>query len=465
MKTAGCLLLGIDVGTTLTKAGVVDDAGRELCRAEGATPWRHTAAGTDLDADELLTIVVDVAGRALAKAPPGDVAGVGITSIAETVILLDARAEAIGHAPAWHDRRAREDWAAYRDALGDERIGAITGLATAQMPTLPMLRHRFLREPEARRAMHALSVAEWVAFRLGGEIAAEASLATRTGALDVARRAWWPEALSWAGARADLFPPVRAAGSALGRVPASLGLTRATGAVVTVGGHDHLCAAVGIGAVAAHQAVDSCGTAEGLLRAVPRDPSRPLGAGRALGIAIGCHALEGYDALLGGTALGLVFGPVLDFLGASSASGVTPFDDAALALAPEIPSRPAEEDDAQWAVAARAAGAAPVAIWHGTVARATARARALLSGLEALGGPIEEVRLIGGWASNPVLRRLKAECFPPLTIPAVAEAGIRGAALFAGMAYGRFASPADFPPVEVEPIAPEPLSESILPVN
>ena len=73
--------------------------------------------------------------------------------------------------------------------------------------------------------------------------------------------------------------------------------------------------------------------------------------------------------------------------------------------------------------------------------------------------------MIGGWASNPVLRRLKAECFPPLTIPAVAEAGIRGAALFAGMACGRFASPADFPPVEVEPIAPEPLSESILPVN
>ncbi len=463
MSAAGCLLLGIDVGTTLTKAGIVDDAGRELCRDAGATPWRHTPAGTELDADELLATVVEVAGRALAKAPPGDVAGVGITSVAETAILLDARNEAIGRAPAWHDRRALADFAAYKDALGDERIGAVTGLATAQIPTLPTLRHRFLHEPAARRAVHALSVAEWVAFRLGGEIAAEASLATRTGALDVARRCWWPDALSWAGARADLFPPVRAAGSALGRVPDSLGLARATGAVVTVGGHDHLCAAVGVGAVAAHQAVDSCGTAEALLRAVPRDPARPLGAGRGLGIATGCHALEGYDALLGGTALGLALAPVLDLLGATSSGGVTPFDAAAAALAAEIPPRPAEDDDAPWAAAARAAGAAPAVIWHGAVARATARARDLLSGLEALGGPVEEVRLIGGWSSNPVLRRLKAACFPPLTVPGVAEAGIRGAAMFAGMACGRFAAPADFPPVAVEPIAPVP--EHTVPVS
>ena len=70
------------------------------------------------------------------------------------------------------------------------------------------------RLPPARRA---LSVADWVVHSLGGEQVAEASLASRTGALSLAGRRWWAEGLEWAGVSPDLFPPVVQAGEPAGR--------------------------------------------------------------------------------------------------------------------------------------------------------------------------------------------------------------------------------------------------------
>jgi sugar (pentulose or hexulose) kinase len=56
------------------------------------------------------------------------------------------------------------------------------------------------------------------------------------------------------------------------------------------------------------------------------------------------------------------------------------------------------------------------------------------------------VRISGGWAANPVLRQLKAACFPSPVYPDIAEAGIRGAALLAGLAAGAYPSASAFPP-------------------
>nr|MDA8292547.1 FGGY-family carbohydrate kinase [Actinomycetota bacterium] len=54
-------------------------------------------------------------------------------------------------------------------------------------------------------------------------------------------------------------------------------------------------------------------------------------------------------------------------------------------------------------------------------------------------------RLSGGWSTNPVLRELKSAAFVNPVYPRVAEAGIRGAALLAGLAAERFASLDELP--------------------
>jgi sugar (pentulose or hexulose) kinase len=89
---------------------------------------------------------------------------------------------------------------------------------------------------------------------------------------------------------------------------------------------------------------------------------------------------------------------------------------------------------------------APAREWLTALRGAVARASSSLRGLEDLGGSIEQVRISGGWAANPVLRRLKMEAFPNTAYPRVGEAGARGAALLAGQAAGAFASADSFPP-------------------
>src|SRR5258707_554863 len=74
-------------------------------------------------------------------------------------------------------------------------------------------------------------------------------------------------------APAGLLPEPAFAGTPLGTVGDAL--PRARGAVLAVGGHDHLSAAVGAGAVGEGEVLDSWGTAEALIRSVaPLTPER-----------------------------------------------------------------------------------------------------------------------------------------------------------------------------------------------
>ena len=441
MNTSRALLVGVDVGTTRIKAGLVDVAGHERGYASAATQWRRLATGADADPDDFLHSVRQVLAELLAAAPPGEILGVGVTSMAETAILLDPDGRAIGPAVAWFDQRAIGEHSQMSADLSAAEIGRRTGLAPGQIPTIATLRWLVRQYPALRRASQALGVAEWVVYGLGGSAAAEASLASRTGALSVARRAWWPEVIGWAGLAGSIFPEIRAAGSSWGQVSGTAGgHGRLDGATLTVAGHDHVVASVGGGVTHSRQATDSCGTAEALIRPLAADAGVDLAAGIPDGISTGWHVLPGHYCLLSGLRLGIDFIPLLDRLGAPAAHGRTALDEPVLAAL-----------GAGGTAGLGAGGAAadmPAAAreWHAALTASVHRAAHSLDRLERLGGPIAEVRISGGWAANPVLRQLKAACFPSPVYPDIAEAGIRGAALLAGLAAGAYPSASAFPP-------------------
>lgn len=419
------LLVGIDVGSTRVKAGVIDFSGRELTRAAVRTQWRSLATGGEAHAEDFLRTVRAALAQAMAGCPSGEVVGVGVTSLGETAILLAADGTAVGPAVAWFDERARPDFEEMRQALSAQVISSTTGLRAENVPTVATLRRLMRTHPELRHATHVLSVAEWLAHRLGGEIAAEPSLASRTGAFAVRRRDWWTEALEWAGLPREMFPPPRDAGEPWGRVHAvSPELRRLDGAALTVAGHDQHVAAVGSGSTRADQVVDSCGTAEALLRAIPAVP--PPGSELLVDspVSVGCHALPGQHSLIVSFRSGIDLGLLLSRLRGSEWAGRTSLDDAALCGDPVD-------------TAARQ--------WREGIAALVDRATSAMHELEACGGPIAEVRVTGGWIVNPVLRALKAEACDELVYPAVAESGVRGAALFAGLAAGVYASAQEFP--------------------
>src|SRR5918993_6123757 len=84
------LLVGVDVGTSSSKAVVFTTDGRQVAQGRAVTPWVLTPHGAELDAVALLDSARDALGRALADAPEGPVLGVGVTSMGESGVLLDA---------------------------------------------------------------------------------------------------------------------------------------------------------------------------------------------------------------------------------------------------------------------------------------------------------------------------------------------------------------------------------------
>ena len=273
--------------------------GVELAHGSAPTPWTPVPTGAELAPERLLEAAVAATAAALEHAPGGPVAGVGVTSMAETGVLLDGHGRPVAPAIAWHDGRGAAEAARLGADLGAERFSARTGLPVR--PLWSIAKYAWLRanHPEVAGAVRWLGVAEWVVHGLGGEQVAELSLASRTGLLDLERRAWWDEARTWAGAPPGLLADLVQAGSPAGRVAGGR-LGRLTGATLTVAGHDHLGASVGAGATRPGDLFDSCGTAEALIRAVqppvaPEDVSRLVAAN----VTVGWHVLPGRNALLG----------------------------------------------------------------------------------------------------------------------------------------------------------------------
>jgi len=454
---SGDLLLGIDIGTTLIKVGVVGIDGSEIVHTAEPTPWQRDATGGYFFPQALLDTVLRCAAATVAQAPPADFIGVGVTSMAETTVLLDESSRPVGPAIAWFDVRAREEFAQMKRDLGADVVARTTGLATSQIPTVATIQWLRHHVDESRAAVSFVAVADWIVSQLCGGLFSELSQASRTGALDIVGRQWWGSAVEWVGLRTENQLPLRQAGTPFGVVTSDHpGLERLRGAVATSAGHDHLCASVGVGVNHAGLVLDSCGTAEALLRPVAHSAIADVSEGHPHGIEIGWHVIPDHYALIGGLSLGLNILPVLEKLGVESRGGQTSLDAGALALLGEARQgqEVAEELGAVTSLRERLdaaemvsahEGESPEQIWLNVARTAVAGAHRLFMGLVELGGPVSEVRVSGGWSRNLVLRALKSEIFPPLSYPLVEESGIRGAALLAALAAGAYASPLELP--------------------
>lgn len=295
-------LIGIDLGTTSCKAGVFDLSGAALSVAARPTPVRQSAAGHPYYApEELFSVVCETLRDITTLLPRGEPVAVGIASMAETGLLLDRRTGAPrSEILPWFDRQAEPQarfLAAQDDALA--RF-CRTGLVPNAKVSLAKL--LWLRETGRADVSEAvwLSAADYLLFRLTGQLATDPSLAGRTYAYRIDQRRWDTERLAALGLPADLFPPVLPSGTPAGQVHAA-GHRRsglAAGTPVAVAGHDHLCAALGAGAVAPDQAFDSMGTAEALLGTLA--PRALTQADYDSGLSFGCHAVRDQMYWLGG---------------------------------------------------------------------------------------------------------------------------------------------------------------------
>jgi len=411
---------GLDLGSTAIKMLVIDDDGAEVAGAQVPTPWRVGAAGTtDIVADDLLRAIralVDLVDAELAPRTTAPLTSLAVAGMGETGMLIGADGAAVAPGFAWFDPRGLDQIAAFPAAVREEFAGR-TGLPLGAQVSVAKL--AWLRDQGTDLAgLRWLDLPEFVVAALGGDIALELSLASRTGLIDQDSGAAWPAMLDALGVTDDLLPPLRGGGLPWGTASGAFG-PRVDGAALTVAGHDHLVAAQANGTLDAAGYHVSLGTAEVLLRVL----DAPLGFAARQRLADALinevrHVVPGQHVLVAGVKTGLLLRRALHAAGVTDRAGRDALDDAVMALpfegelpAGAIEVTGARNDDGVLRLALHAE-ASPAEIFGAALRHSNDEIAALIAAMDREVAPATHATLTGGWAGMASVRRARAEVLP-----------------------------------------------------
>jgi sugar (pentulose or hexulose) kinase len=262
-------LLGIDNGTTVTKAALFDLVGQEIAVGSENVGLGHPEPGwAEQSMDEIWQAVVKAIQQCLAEAniDPSEVGGISLSGHGGGVWLLDRDGRPVRDAIIWLDARAKphlDEWAedGRLDQLYDESGWSLfPGIGPCAI--YPWLMDN---EPESlEKAEVDLSSKDWIKYCLTGEFSTDPTMASiahmNYGSADYSERV-----LELAGISAfrHLLPPLVPAWQVAGGVtPAAASETGlSAGTPVASGAWDGVCSTLGAGCTGVGEAASVIGTA------------------------------------------------------------------------------------------------------------------------------------------------------------------------------------------------------------
>jgi xylulokinase len=479
------LLLGIDIGTTGTRALLIDEAGRVIGSAVAEYPlYTPHPQWAEQDPRDWWAATCEATRTVLARAgvDGSAVGGVGLSGQMHGVVLLDEQDEVVRPSIIWADQRSQAqcDW--ITEQLGAERLIELTcnpALTGFSAPKLLWIRDN---EPDAyERGRKFLLPKDYIRFKLTGEYASEVSDASGTTLFNVRKRDWSPEVLGALGIDRDLLPDVYESPVVSGQVHAAAAEATglALGTPVVGGGGDQAAGAVGNGVVATGILSSTIGTS-GVLFAFTDEPVLdPKGRMQSF-----CHAVPNKWHVMGVTqGAGLSLRWFRDNFGGSEmlVSNLTGIDPYVL-LDMEASQAPVGSEGLlflPYLMGERAPHLDPDAkgVFFGLTARHTRLeiVRAIFEGVayslrdsmeiirQEMSIPVEQVRASGGGGRSALWRQIQADVFNTEMVTInVAEGPAYGVALLAGVGTGNWSSveEACTQSIQVEQSTP-PISENV----
>ena len=244
----------VDAGTSVIRCFLFGRDGRML--AERSAPWTYleeAEAGPlacELDTEAVWRDVCRLLGEALRAGGghQGSVAAVSVTSQRQGVAFIDGHGREVYAGPNL-DLRAVMEGAAIDDAHRG-LVYRTTGHTPSFLFAPAKLRWFRAQRPEAyARIAAVLPLANWLAYKLTGELHGEASLAAGAGLLDVKSRWWCSDLMHALGLPDNSHVPLLQAGERLGVVGAGVAADTGLdeGTRVAVAGADTQCGLLGLG--------------------------------------------------------------------------------------------------------------------------------------------------------------------------------------------------------------------------
>jgi glycerol kinase len=446
------IVIGVDQGTTNTKAVAVDATGRVLHKAARPIATHAPQPGwVEQDPMLMLANVVDCVRDVVGAV--GAPVGLGIANQTETLVVWDRRSgEPLMPAIVWQCRRGDAELQELRNDTTIALIRGRTGLDLDPTFSAGKLRWLFRHRPAIASGLRSGdylfgTVDCWLIWKLTGgrTYATDASNASRTMLFDIGRLAWDTELLELFELSIADLPEAKPSTGPFGHASAEMfgvpiPITAALGdQQASLFGHgcfaeSQIKATYGTGAFIWLNAGDQAQTPcpDGLLRTIAWQLDRP------------CYALEGF-VMSAGAALewlasrlaipGGGIGVVEQARQAGTSGG------AMLVPAFQGLAAPWWRPDARAALLGMTAATTPGHICHAGLEAICFQVRATLELLAASGRAIEGLKVDGGPTNSAYLMQLQADILQlPLAVAAFDSTTAYGAALMAGLGAGLWKS-------------------------
>lgn len=422
------LLIGVDLGTSETKAGLFDQEGNLLRLARFGYPivTDGDTGCAEQDPERWWGAVCQTLQEVAQHAPAGELKALCVQGQGPSVVMADQQAKPLNNAILWMDTRPCDE----RDELSERLGNPVSPFAHMPM-AMWMARHRQEAYAQARWFLAAW---DFIALRLCGQAVASA----------LAYFQPFPgEEVEASGLPQRLFPRVVEAGQPIAGLSAAA--AQATGLPeglpVIAGVHDGIATFIGAGLVEPGRSADVNGTSGGLALCW-NSPIQKPGIFSATWIHPEEYIVGGAMAALGKCldwVRDVVAGPHLTREELIQEAIKTPVGADRLIFLPYL----AGERAPIWDPKARG-------VFFGLtlnhkqahLARAVLEsvAYALRHVAEELlesGARIDEMRVCGGQAQSEDWNQIKADIVGvPVAVPRVREAALMGAAVLAGVGAG-----------------------------
>lgn len=248
-------LIGIDVGTTGTKAMLFSQDGRVLGHAYRSYPLYTPRVGySEQEAEDWWQAVCQTVREICTEeAVCKNVAAISLSSQGGTVVPVDADGAPLRRAIVWNDHRCADQKAAFEAQMGgDETMYRTTGWHLGN--GLPVLTARWLRENEPEifsKTASFLTVPDYISLKMTRKAFVDLSNAGINQFYDLSAGKYSKKMLDFAGIREEQLPVCASSGTLVGNLTkqaaSALGLTQNT--VFVTGAHDQYAVALGAGAI------------------------------------------------------------------------------------------------------------------------------------------------------------------------------------------------------------------------
>lgn len=267
--------IGLDVGTTSTKASAFNRAGEMLAETLEGYSLEEPEAGTAIQDPAAIETAARSALRGVIAEMGEQPAAVGLSTAMHSLIAIDECDEPLTPSITWADTRAHAQAHALRQTDTGRDIFQHTGTPVHAMSPLAKLLWLRHSQPDVfRRARRFVDIKAYLLHRWFGEWTVDHSIASASGLLETATARWYAPALEAAeielGQLPTLCSPLRLLTDWRREVREAIGID--AGVPFNIGASDGCLANLGAGILYPGPAVLTVGTS-GAVRMTQRQPN------------------------------------------------------------------------------------------------------------------------------------------------------------------------------------------------